>query len=189
MSHYNLISTITELPRLVGCHDFPNDQQGMNLIKIINDFINEQYRYSGAQVKDAFTMAVKRELYLDGKRVDPSTFGQFLSVNVIGQVLTAYKESKQTEKTRPTGYNPIQLNEYKKELISDAESWELVKKFTLTDGVPPFAAPYRGAYNHLVEIGAIKGVKVAITSAFRNMISPQRDAVEKYLRANVINKR
>jgi hypothetical protein len=32
-------------------------------------------------------------------------------------------------------------------------------------------------------------VKVTITSAFRNMISPQRDAVEKYLRANVINKR
>ena len=112
MNHYNLISTVTELPRLVGCHDFPNDQQGMNLIKIINDFINEQYRYTGGQVKEAFTMAVKRELYLDGKRVDPSTFGQYLSVNVVGQVLTAYKESKRDSNARPKGYNPMQLGEY-----------------------------------------------------------------------------
>lgn len=174
---------------IVGCKDFPADQQGMKLIKLIQDFINENYKLNAAQVTEAFTMAAARQLYLDGKRVDPSTFGQFLSMNAVGQVLTAYKESKQTDKTRPVGYNTIQLNEYKKELISDAESWELVKKFTLTDGVPPFAAPYRGAYNHLVEIGAIKGAKVTITSAFRNMISPQRDAVEKYLRANVINKR
>ena len=64
----------------------------MGLIKMIQDFINAEYRYTGTQVKEAFTLAVKRELYLDGKRVDPSTFGQHLSVNVVGQVLTAYKE-------------------------------------------------------------------------------------------------
>ena len=186
MNHYNLISTVTELPRLVGCHDFPNDQQGMNLIKIINDFINEQYRYTGGQVKEAFTMAVKRELYLDGKRVDPSTFGQYLSVNVVGQVLTAYKESKRDSNARPKGYNPLQLGEYKS-LITPAESWGLISKWTMMDNEIPMIGPFLGAYNYLVEQGKIQAVKKVANRTFMSEIaSPERQAVEKYLKQTIL---
>jgi hypothetical protein len=154
---YNLITTITELPKLIGCADFPNSPQGMGLIKMIQDFINSEYRYTGAQVKEAFTMAVKRELYLDGKRVDPSTFGQHLSVNVVGQVLTAYKEHKRQGKANH-GYNPIQLPEFKKKPITPQEAHELILGWIKRDGKLPFAAPYYLAYTYLLENNLIKAV-------------------------------
>ena len=147
---YNLITTITELPKLIGCADFPNSPQGMGLIKMIQDFINSEYKYSGAQVKEAFTMAVKRELYLDGKRVDPSTFGQHLSVNVVGQVLTAYKEHKRQGKANH-GYNPIQLPEFKKKPITPQEAHELILGWIRKDGKLPLAAPWVHAYEYLLE--------------------------------------
>ena len=185
---YNLISTITDLPKLVGCHDFPNSPQGMQLIKLISDFINEEYRYSGAQVTEAFKMAVKRELYLDGRRVDPSTFGQHLSVNVVGQVLTAYKEAKRDSNARPSGYNARQLPDYKTKNITPEESWDLMLKFIKEDGGLPFSAPYIGVYNYLVGRGFIKPVRKATASGFSaNMDSSERQLVEQYLLRNIIN--
>ena len=186
---YNLISTITDLPLLIGCKEFPNSPQGMQLIKLIQDFINEEYKYTGAQVTEAFRLAVKRSLFLDGKRIDPSTFGQHLSVNIVGQVLTAYKEQKQGMKARPVGYNPNQIDGPQKKLITPAESWELVLKWAKEEGKPPFAAPYIGAYNYLVDHNQIKAVKKSSRTGFSaNMVSPERQAVEQYLIRNVINK-
>ena len=131
-------------------------------------------------------MAVKRELYLDGKRVDPSTFGQYLSVNVVGQVLTAYKESKRDSNARPKGYNPLQLGEYKS-LITPAESWGLILKWTTQDNEIPMIAPFLGAYNYLVEQGKIQATKKVTNRTFMSEIaSPERQAVEKYLKQTIL---
>jgi hypothetical protein len=157
----------------------------MTLIKLINDFINEEYKFNGQQVTEAFKMAVKRELWLDSKRVDPSTFGQHLSVNIVGQVLTAYKEAKRDSNARPQGYNYNQLPEYKKELITPLQSWELVLKFTEREAKHPLAAPYVGAYNYLVEQGKIRPVSNEKTNRFEsNLASRERDAVESYVKRN-----
>jgi hypothetical protein len=186
---YNLISTITELPKLIGCADFPNSPQGMGLIKMIQDFINSEYRYTGAQVKEAFTMAVKRELYLDGKRVDPSTFGQHLSVNVVGQVLTAYKEHKRVGRARP-GYNPNQLPEFKKKPIAPAEAHDMILEWIKKDGELPAFAPYNIAYLYLLEKGQVKPVSEE-TSRMRLMganveVSAKRKAAEDWYKRNAV---
>ena len=189
MGTYNLVSTISELPKLIGCQDFPSSQQGMQLIKLISDFINEEYQYSGQQVTEAFKMAVKRQLYLDNKRIDPSTFGQYLSINVVGQVLTAYKESKQQTKAQPTKGNWDQLGEYKKQLITNEQAWELVVRFTKEDGKFPLAAPFLGAYQYLLEKKAIQPVKKSSKQMFASELSsPERTAVEKYITTNILNK-
>ena len=185
---YNLISTITELPKLIGCADFPNSPQGMGLIKMIQDFINSEYKYSGAQVKEAFTMAVKRELYLDGKRVDPSTFGQHLSVNVVGQVLTAYKEHKRVG--RAQSYNPIQLPEFKKKPITPQEAHEMILEWIKKDGQLPAFAPYNIAYLYLLEKGQVKPV-IEETSRMRLMganveVSAKRTAAEDWYKRNAV---
>jgi len=182
---YNLISTITELPKLVGCHDFPTDQQGMQLIKLISDFINEEYHYNGHQVTEAFLKAVKRELYLDSKRVDPSTFGQHLSVNVVGQVLTAYKESLRDGKARPQAYNYNQLPEVKKEPLTPREALEMIVKWCREDNRLPLGAPYNTAYKYLVETNRIKPVEKN-SNRFADNELLERKAVEKWLKDKIL---
>ena len=176
---YNLITTIAQLPQLVGCKDFPSDQQGMSLIKLINDFINEEYQYNGKQVIEAFTKATKRELYLDGKRIDPSTFGQYLSVNVVGQVLTAYKEDKRRDNvTRPY----FGLPEVQKKPITPYEAWELCSKWFKEEG-ELINAPANMAYEYLLSQGKVRKVEQVKTNRFTdNNEGAKHRAVEKYLK-------
>ena len=185
---YNLTSTILSLPQLVGCKDFPDSQQGMKLVKLIQDFINDEYKFNGQQLTEAFTLAVKRELFLDNRRVDPSTFGNHLSVNIVGQVLTAYKEHLKDSNARPKGYNYNQLPERQtKKKISDEDSWELVLKWAKEEGKPPFAAPYIGAYRYLVKNKQIKPSRKETSNNFEsNLSGNERERVERYLLQNVL---
>lgn len=178
---YNLVSTITQLPSMVGCQEFPNSPQGMNLIKLIQDFINEEYHYNSDTVRKAFMLAAKQELYLDNKRIDASTFGQHLSVNVVGKVLTAYKEHVRKGKARP-GYNQNQLPEAPVKKITPAEAWDLVLKWFKEEGQPPQFAPYLSAYEYLLSNNQVKPVKHS-TKKFGNFDEecPERLAVERYL--------
>jgi len=183
---YNLIATITELPKLIGCADFPNSPQGMQLIKLINDFINSEYQYNGSQVKEAFTMAVKRELYLDGRRVDPSTFGQHLSVNVVGQVLTAYKIHKRNGLSSTTGYNYNQLPERPFKKITPLEAYELCAKFYKQDGVL-INAPVNIAYEYLLSNKLVNKVEEVKTDRLQdNFDGKKYRAVQFYLSKNVV---
>jgi len=176
------------LPKIIGCEEFPKSEHGKLLIEDIENFINAQYHYNGKDVIDAFEAAATFTLFLDGKRVDPSTFGKYLSRSTVGKVLTAYKESKQHNKARPAGYNPNQLNEAPKKLITPEESWELMLRFIKEDGGLPFCAPYIGCYNYLVENKFIDPVRKTKATGFSaNMVGPQRQAVEKYLEKNIIN--
>lgn len=133
-------------------------------------------------------MAATHSLFLDGKRINPSTFGKYLSRASVGQVLTAYKETKRDSKARPAGYNSRQLPEHKTKNFTPEESWDLMLKFIKEDGGLPFAAPYIGVYNYLVDKRLMRPVRQATKSGFSaNMDSPQRQAVEQYLLRNIIN--
>lgn len=179
--------TILSLPKIIGCEEFPKSDHGKLLVDDLESFINNQYRFTGKQVLEAFDLAATHSLFMDGKRVDPSTFGKYLSRASVGKVLTAYKESKQSKNARPSMYNPNQLPEYKKENISDADCWELVLKWTKEENKPPFAAPYSGAYRYLLGNNQVPKVKPSKKTSFSdNLDSPQRQAVEKYLYKNVI---
>lgn len=178
------------LPKIIGCDEFPKSEHGKMLVDDIDRFINDQYRMSAKDVLLAFEKAATHSLFLDGKRVDPSTFGKFLSRASVGKVLTAYKESKQSIKARPSGYNYKQLPEAPFKPITPAEAWDLVLKFAKEDGKPPFAAPYLGAYEYLVENKQIKPVaKKSNKSMFSNFESPERTAVEQYLINNTLKRK
>jgi len=188
---YNLISTITQLPSMVGCQEFPNSPQGMALIKLIQDFINEEYKYSGETVRKAFMMAAKQELYLDGKRIDASTFGQHLSVNVVGRVLTAYKEHLRQGKARPQGYNPMQLPAYETKKVTPQEAHEMIVEWINRDRKLPFAAPYHLAYVYLVEKGQISEVVEApkrrrVLGNVEIEVSAKRKAAESWYQKNCL---
>lgn len=175
---------------MVGCQEFPNSPQGMALIKLIQDFINEEYKYSGETVRKAFMMAAKQELYLDGKRIDASTFGQHLSVNVVGRVLTAYKEHLRQGKARPQGYNSLQLPAPVKK-ITPQEAHELILKWTREDGQLPVAAPYHLAYVYLVEKGQISEVVEApkrrrVLGNVDIEVSAKRQAAESWYQKNCL---
>lgn len=154
---YNLITTIANLPTLVGCKEFPNDQQGMQLMKLIQDFINEEYKYDANTINEAFRMAAKQELYLDGKRIDPSTFGQFLSVSVVGKILTAYKEMKRAERAAPKR-SQFLLNEAANK-TTPKEIYELCVKKSKLDEPQLHWLPLGMAYSYMVEQGMIKPVE------------------------------
>ena len=156
----------------------------MALVKLINDFINDKFKMDGSTVKKAFIEAAALNLTLDGRRVNPATFGQHLSVNVVGQVLKAYQEFIQAETARPKAYLPKHRTELDTphDPISPAEAWELVEKWYREDEKFAFIAPYLGAYEHLVLTKKIKPVHNPKKGFGANQSSPQRRAVESYLK-------
>jgi len=185
---YNLKMTILGLPKIIGCEEFPKSDHGALLVDDIENFINKQYRFKGQQVIEAFEMAATHTLFLDGKRINPSTFGKYLSRASVGQVLTAYKEAKRDTNARPSGYNFNQLPEHQKELLSPEDAWDLMLTFIKKDKGLPFCGPYVGVYNYLIKNGLIRPVKKVASVGFgANMESPQRRAVEEYLLRNIIN--
>jgi hypothetical protein len=167
---------------LIGCEDFPKSEQGKILIEDLEKFINDRYKYSAKQLIEAFTMASTYELYLDGKRVDPSTFGKHLSRASVGKILTAYREHLKDSNARPSGYNRNQLPEAPVKKITPAEAWDLVLKWFKEEGQPPQFAPYLSAYEYLLSNNQVKPVKHS-TKKFGNFDEecPERLAVERYL--------
>lgn len=152
---------------IIGCEDFPKSEHGKLLIEDIANFINKNYHYSGQTVIKAFEMAATHSLFLDGKRVDPSTFGKYLSRSSVGKVLTAYKESVRDGNARPTGYNPMQLPEAPVKKITPAEAHDLILKWCKEDKKLPFVAPYLHAYKYLLENNQIKEVAAPSTNRFK----------------------
>lgn len=167
---------------LIGCEDFPKSEQGKILIEDLEQFINDRYKYSAKQLIEAFTMASTYELYLDGKRVDPSTFGKHLSRASVGKILTAYREHLKDSNARPSGYNRNQLPEAPVKKITPAEAWDLVLKWFKEEGQPPQFAPYLSAYDYLLSNNQVKPVKHS-TKKFGNFDEecPERLSVERYL--------
>ncbi len=168
------------LPNLIGCEDFPRSEQGLLLIEDLSKFINNTYGYNATQVLEAFNQAVTYNLYLDGKRVDPSTFGKHLSRASIGKVLTAYRETKRTERRTHLG---LPEPDDRSDIITPLESWELCLKWYKEEGEPTLIAPYLGAYTYLVEQKLIKPIKKVSNKRFSdNFDSSEALAVKNYLK-------
>lgn len=189
---YNLKMTIISLPKIIGCDDFPKDDHGNLLVDDIENFINNNYRFTAKQVNEAFDMAATHSLYMDGKRVNPSTFGKYLSRASVGQVLTAYRETKQSGNARPSGYNLRQLNEADIKKITPEEAYSLILKWTKEDGEFPMVAPYRSCYLYLLEKKAVREIVPKKSSGrFSQMIgavmdnNPYRMVVQEYLTKNL----
>ena len=82
----------------------------------------------------------------------------------------------------------MQVGEYKL-LIKPAPSWGLISKWTMMDNEIPMIGPFLGAYNYLVEQGKIQAVKKVANRTFMSEIaSPERQAVEKYLKQTILKK-
>lgn len=176
---------------LIGCEDFPKSEQGKILIEDLEKFINDRYKYSAKQLIEAFTMASTYELYLDGKRVDPSTFGKHLSRASVGKILTAYREHLKDSNARPSGYNRNQLPEAPVKKITPQEAHELILKWTREDGQLPLAAPYHLAYLYLVERGQISEVVEApkrrrVLGNVDIEVSAKRQAAENWYQKNCL---
>lgn len=182
------------MPQIIGCADFPTDVQGMKRVKLIQDFINEEYKMDGKTVISAFKMASKQELYLDGRRIDPSTFGHQLSVNVVGKVLTAYKEHLRLGKSSPR-YNPNQLPPHETKKLTPEEAHDLILKWTKEERQTPDIAPYVTAYRYLLGHGLVKDVRgqkggkrsiKMLGQSSQIEVSAERVEAEKWYKDNVI---
>ena len=189
---YNLKSTIATLPRIIGCEDFPKSPQGQLLIEDLNDFVNRQYNFDGKAVIEAFNLAATYELYLDNKRVDPSTFGKHLSRASVGKVLTAYKERKRNETARPQ-YLGLPAPEKKSILPSGAH--DLILKWCKEDGKLPDFAPYITAYRYLLDNDLVSKptttksgsrTSTMFNQSLRINISPKRQVAEDWYTHNVL---
>lgn len=182
------------LPTIIGCEEFPKSEHGKLLIEDICNFINKNYQYSGKTVVEAFEKAAMHDLYLDGKRVDPSTFGKYLSRSSVGKILTAYKESVRDGKARPQGYNYKQLPEAPVKKITPQEAHDLILKWCKEDGKLPLAAPYNIAFRYLVDNGLVEDVKEIKGGRTKQLfgamveVSAKRQAAENWYIRNVINK-
>jgi len=151
------------------------------LIQDIERFINDHYRMNGRDVLKAFEMAATHQLFLDGKRVETSTFGKYLSRASVGKILTAYKESKESKSARPQGYNYKQLPEGPVKRITPAEAYDLCLKCFKEEG-ELINAPVNMAYEYLLEKGQVKKIEVVKTNRFKdNFEGLKHRAVVKYL--------
>jgi len=192
---YNLTSTILTLPKIIGCEDFPKSDHGKLLVEDIERFINEQYRVNGKYVLDAFNMAATHQLFMDGKRVDPSTFGRFLSRAIVGKVLTAYKEYLSTNRAQAKPYNPNQLPEHQTKKLTPEEAHDLILKWCREDGELPTIAPYLTAYRYLRERNLVKEAGNETVDTRRTLllgksikveVSAKRIEAEKWYLMNMI---
>ena len=143
--------------------------------------MNKKFHMASPEIIEAFEAAAARELNIGNKPVEPDTFGQFLSVAIFGKVLSAFRDFKKQE---PRAY----IQHYGSEIerphdpISPAEAWELVEKWYREDEKFAFIAPYLGAYEHLVLTKKIRPVHNPKKGFGANQSSPQRRAVESYLK-------
>jgi len=133
------------------------------------------------EIIEAFEAAAARELNIGNKPVEPDTFGQYLSVAIFGKILSAFRDFKKQE---PKAY----IQHYGSEIerphnpITPLEAWELVEKWYKEDEKFAFIAPYLGAYDYLVSTKKIKPVENPRKGFTANQSSPQRRAVESYLK-------
>ena len=197
ISKWNFTNVLTRIPTYVGCSDFPSTSQGMSLIAIISEFINDEFPLMKPDdITNAFKAAASGKLMDNGRKIEPNTYGQYLSAGVVGKVLSAYKDFNKGERSRPQGYNPNQIQSYKGRLdtphtpITPIEAYELIFKWCNADNALPFVAPYDICYQYLLEKKAVRKVSESKrTGRYAGMhINLKRQSVEQYFIKNVLNK-
>ena len=104
-----LLDVIDLMPTMVGAQIFTKDDEW--LIIMIAKFIVTVYpKLKVYDIQKAFSMGAKRQLRNEKHDiVDISTFGQKVSINLIGKVLNAYEEHKRIERMSGSGMFPSKV--------------------------------------------------------------------------------
>lgn len=107
-----LLDTIDLMPTMVGAPPFTRDDEWI-IVSIAKFIVSEYPKFGIYDVQKAFSMGAKRELRDESHNiVEINTYGQKISVNLIGKVLAAYRLHK--ERQRAAGSNMFPL---KKKMI------------------------------------------------------------------------
>lgn len=193
ISKWNYTNVIKIIPTYVGCNDFPQGTQGEQLKAIISEFINEQFPLlKPDDITEAFKLSAAGKLFDNGKKIEPNTYGQFLSAALVGRVLSAYVDYKKDARSRPSGYDFKRLNEAPVKNITPEEAYSLILKWVKEDGEFPLAAPYRKCYEYLLSKGVVKPIDPVVKRGrYAQMVGsvmendPYRIAVQEYLNKNL----
>ncbi len=169
---------------MIGAAEFTGTQ-GQLLLTSINDFIQHNCNLNPKDFVTAFEMACARKLHHAGKPLEVDTFGRTLNINLVGKVINSYSQFKKETGTTARTYYRNEL-ERPHAPISDKDALELVLRWTKEDNqVPPYA-PMIGAYRELLKQGKVDKVKKQSSGFAANMSSPERLAVERYLKSKVL---
>lgn len=197
MSKWNFTNVIKTIPTYVGCNDFPQGTQGEQLKAIISEFINEQFPLlKPDDITQAFKLSAAGKLYENGKKIEPNTYGQFLSAALVGRVLSAYVEYQKNERSRPSGYNPNQLPAHETKPITPAEAHDLILKWCKEDGELPEIAPYGIAYKYLFQNGLVSEATddkvdnrraLLLGKNYTISVNSKRQIAEKWYTKNVLS--
>ncbi len=156
----DLLNYIDHLPSMVGAEPFSiNDEW---LIMNIAKFILEQYgNLKPEEIHLAFTLAAKRRLKDENhKVVDATTYGQKLSINIVGKVLTAYQEGVRRVKSEPERLKSVQMSkriEASRNTMDPKDAYDLLVKLCEEEGeFPKMFFLYSNVGNYLKSIDAFK---------------------------------
>lgn len=101
-----LLDVIDLMPTMVGAPIFTKDDEWL-IVMIAKFIVNEYPKLKVYDIQKAFSMGAKRELRNEKHDVvDISTFGQKVSVNLVGRVLNAYEEHKRIDRMRGSNMFP-----------------------------------------------------------------------------------
>ncbi len=104
-----LLDAIDLMPTMVGAPIFTKDDTWI-IVSIAKFIVTEYPKLTLFDVQKAFSMGAKRELRNEKHEiVEVSSFGQKISANLVGKVLSAYEESKRRDRANGTKMFPSQL--------------------------------------------------------------------------------
>jgi hypothetical protein len=154
----DLLEAIDFLPSRVGCKPFAKGDDWM-IVDIAKFIIEEYPKLLAQEVLKAFTLAATRKLLDEKNRpVSVDTFGNYLSIKVVGAVLTAYQRNVKAFSRAPKFHHvKNSIEEVVRNSITKKESYEMLIEYCDRDDkkIPNFFALWRGACEHLIETGEL----------------------------------
>jgi hypothetical protein len=150
-----LLNYIDYLPSKIGAPPFEADEEW--LIIDIAKFVVDNYRFlmDHDRIPHAFDMAASGKLLDDKlKPIRISTYGQKMSCNVVGEVLTAYHEMLKRDAARPKMVSQRQI-EAPKSTMTDKDAYDLLVAECEKEGkLPELFFLWKSVYKYLKEINA-----------------------------------
>lgn len=192
----SLLQTIDQLPFYMGAKPFDAE---IEIIMIANFIIKKYPSLSPKQLVEAMEDAAAGELWLDGKRVQARTYGNQLNIDVLGTILTAWREKDRQRRAAP---KPVLPKSHRIEAPVDLATPEwhydnLIKEIA-EEGKMPAYRPFSIIHAHMVEQGMLKKLPPQPTeSRFKARVralsdeiakDPYRDSIAAYLRKTGIIK-
>ena len=185
-----MLNAIDYLPGYVGASKWGTDERP---IVLLANFIFRRFpTIYPENLVEAFELAASGSLYQDNKRVKVTSYGKTLDIDLVGTVLSAYKEHKREEARRPKPIIPAsrQLNEGPKFKPTGKYFYGLMMKDVKAEGKLPIAMVWKSIHEYMCEEGLLNPIKVPVPSgksdkfgSIGSMFSSDiyRADIEKYL--------